>query len=202
MALRTIIIDGDEILRKKSKDVKNFGERTRTLLDDMWETMREADGVGLAAPQVGVLRRAIVIDVTDPKAESDGEDAAQEASGADTDESRDRSADASAGLPVNAPGGFLYELLNPAIIETEGESVEREGCLSVPGVSGLVKRPERVTVKASDRDGNEIIVAGEGILAKALCHEIDHLEGILFTDIAEETEVPGQEESAWEEESE
>jgi peptide deformylase len=202
MALRAIVVEGDEILRKKSKEVKKFGERTHTLLDDMWETMRDADGVGLAAPQVGVLRRAIVIDVTDPTSADDGEGAAPETPGAEAGDTRDDAGDASAKLPVNTPGGFLYELLNPEIVESEGESVEKEGCLSVPGVAGLVKRPERVTVKASDRDGNEIIVNGKGILAKALCHEMDHLEGVLFIDIAEETETPGQQEPGEQEEIE
>jgi peptide deformylase len=180
MGLRTIITDGDETLRKKSKEVSNFGERTRVLLDDMWETMREADGIGLAAPQVGVLRRAVVIDVTEAARAKEGED-----------EDEDEVAAApvpgeSTTLPVNAPGGTVYELLNPEIIRTDGEALEKEGCLSVPGVLGVVLRPERVTVKALDRDGNETLVTGEGLLAKALCHEIDHLDGILFTDIAEE----------------
>jgi peptide deformylase len=173
MALRTILKEGDEALRKKSKDVKNFGERTSALLDDLWETMHEADGVGLAAPQVGVLRRAIVIDVTEPAPEGEEE----------TDGS---GADASPELPVNAPGGTRYELLNPGIVASEGESESREGCLSVPGLAGIVKRPARVTVKAVSRDGGEITVEGSGMLARALCHEIDHLNGVLFTDIAEE----------------
>jgi peptide deformylase len=206
MALRTIVTEGDEILRKKSKEVKNFGERTHDLLDDMWETMREADGVGLAAPQVGVLRRAVVIDVTAPGRDED-DDASPTAEGAPQREDEARSgADAegadsgaeggvdaegavskpAADLPVNAPGGTLYELLNPEIIASEGELREREGCLSVPGLSGFVRRPARVTVKALTRDGEEISVEGRGMLAKALCHEIDHLDGILFTDIAEE----------------
>ncbi|MDR1042811.1 MAG: peptide deformylase [Clostridiales Family XIII bacterium] len=137
--------------------------------------------------------------------EATGKPGETEASGTKAAESADGGegvAPVPAELPVNAPGGFLYELLNPSIIESVGESVEREGCLSVPGVSGLVKRPERVTVKASDRDGNEIIVKGEGILAKALCHEIDHLEGVLFTDIAEEMETLGTREPGEQEESE
>jgi peptide deformylase len=197
MALRTIVTEGDEILRKKSKEVKNFGERTHILLDDMWETMRAAEGVGLAAPQVGVLRRAVVIDVTQPECdEEDGAPVDDGAEGAEEDgAARPESGAARPGngaeapeadLPVNAPGGALYELLNPEIVATEGESREREGCLSVPGLSGFVKRPERVTVRALTRDGTEITVEGCGILAKALCHEIDHLNGILFTDIAEE----------------
>jgi peptide deformylase len=173
MALRTILKEGDENLRKKSKEVKNFGERANVLLDDLWETMREADGLGLAAPQVGVLRRAIVIDVT-------------ETAPSEEDEAGGAGADAPPELPVNAPGGTRYELLNPEILTTEGESENREGCLSVPGVAGIVKRPARVTVKAAGRDGGEITVEGAGMLARALCHEIDHLNGVLFTDIAEE----------------
>jgi peptide deformylase len=174
MALRTIITEEteeNEILRKKSKDVKNFGERTQTLLDDMWETMHEYDGVGLAAPQVGILRRAIIIDVTERDEEGN-------TIGSDTD--------ATEPAPVNAPDGMRFELLNPEIIESDGEVCEKEGCLSVPGVSGLVKRPAHMKVSALDRYGKEIIVDGKGMLAKALSHEIDHLEGILFTDIAEE----------------
>ncbi|MDR1496184.1 MAG: peptide deformylase [Clostridiales Family XIII bacterium] len=206
MALRAIVTDGDEVLRKKSKQVRNFGERTRLLLDDMWETMREADGVGLAAPQVGVLRRAVIIDVTEPwreehesvpragdesvGADGDGADVRAESSASVSDLPLPAASDAlsrsAPDLPVNAPGGVLYELLNPEIVASEGELCEREGCLSVPGVSGLVKRPERVTVKAVDRNGVEVQVEGSGILAKALCHEIDHLNGVLFTDIADE----------------
>jgi peptide deformylase len=223
MALRTIVTEGDEILRKRSKEVKSFGERTHMLLDDMWETMREADGVGLAAPQVGVLRRAIVIDVTAPEGQDESPDTPDDdgrggkapgdanpgggnldsgkASGGDNPgnanpdgetpgDDREKPAENPADLPVNAPGGQLYELINPELIASEGETCESEGCLSIPGVSGLVRRPERVTVKATDRAGNEILVEGKGILAKAMCHEIDHLDGVLFTDIAEETEGP------------
>jgi peptide deformylase len=188
MALRSIVTEGDEVLRKKSKEVINFGERTSMLLDDMWETMREADGVGLAAPQVGVLRRAIVIDVTDPAHEGDDSDGDPEVEPVDDAGGEKDEESEAAELPVNAPGGSLYELLNPEVVESEGEASAREGCLSVPGVSGLVKRPERVTVRATGRNGEEIVVEGEGILAKALCHEIDHLNGVLFIDIAEEIE--------------
>lgn len=148
MALRKVVYEGDEILRKRAKEVKEFNEKISDLLDDMYETMKEYDGVGLAAPQVGILRRVVVIDVG-------GEDEPQK-----------------------------YELINPEIIETEGESDGDEGCLSVPGTSGKVVRPEKVTVKAFDRNGDEITVTGEGLLARALCHEIDHLNGILFIDNA------------------
>ncbi|NLK97496.1 peptide deformylase [Defluviitalea saccharophila] len=142
MALRQIRKDGDEILRKKSKEVKEITPSILTLLDDMAETMYAADGVGLAAPQIGILKRIVVIDV----------------------------------------GDGIIELINPEIIETDGEQVCAEGCLSIPGISGEVKRPERVKVKALNRHGEEIILEGEDLLAVAFCHEIDHLNGVLFTD--------------------
>lgn len=142
MAIRNIIKDGDPILRKKSRQVEKINERILTLLDDMAETMYEAEGVGLAAPQIGVLRRVVVIDI----------------------------------------GEGLIELINPEIIAAEGENVEPEGCLSIPGVTGNVRRPEWVKVKALNRSGEEIEIEGRDLLARALCHEIDHLEGILFTD--------------------
>ncbi|MBM7685506.1 peptide deformylase [Defluviitalea raffinosedens] len=142
MALRQIRKDGDEILRKKSKEVKEITPSILTLLDDMAETMYHAEGVGLAAPQVGVLKRIVVIDV----------------------------------------GDGIIELINPEIIEEEGEQIGAEGCLSIPGLSGEVKRPQRVKVKALNRHGEEIILEGEGLLAVAFCHEIDHLNGVLFTD--------------------
>ncbi|MDR3224936.1 MAG: peptide deformylase [Clostridiales Family XIII bacterium] len=188
MALRTIITEEDELLRKKSKDVKNFGERTHTLLDDMWETMREFDGVGLAAPQVGILRRAIIVDVTERDQDGkqiDASDAGQPEGNPAENESPP-SADVRKPAPVNKQGGVRFELLNPEIIESEGEICEKEGCLSVPGAYVFVKRPARVKVRAVDRCGNEIVVDGEGMLARALSHEVDHLEGILLIDIAEE----------------
>jgi len=142
MAIRNIRTEEDNILRKKSKPVEKIDQRTLTLLDDMAETMYSANGVGLAAPQVGVLKRIVVIDV----------------------------------------GDGLIELINPEIISENGEQTKAEGCLSIPGIYGLVKRPEEVTVKALDREGKEFNVKGEGLLAVALCHEIDHLDGILFRD--------------------
>ncbi len=144
MALRNIREDGDEVLRKKSKTVINIDERVIQLLDDMAETMYKNDGLGLAAPQVGVLKKIIVIDV----------------------------------------GDGLVELINPEITEAEGEMSNREGCLSVPGLYGEVKRPEKIKVKAQNRNGEEIIIKAENLFAQALGHEIDHLEGILFTDKA------------------
>jgi peptide deformylase len=190
MALRTILTRGDETLEKKSKEVRDFGERTHTLLDDMWETMYEADGIGLAAPQVGVLRRAIVIDVTPPQ-EGDGSegDPKDERDGGGEEDANDVKGDGAPGTPEPV----RYELLNPVILESEGEACDKEGCLSVPGIAGYVKRPARVKVRAQDRNGGEIVVEGEGMLAKALSHEIDHLEGVLFTEIAERLEDASKE---------
>ncbi|MBB6216956.1 peptide deformylase [Anaerosolibacter carboniphilus] len=142
MAIRNILKDEDPTLRKKSREVEKIDHRIVMLLDDMIDTMYEADGVGLAAPQVGVLKRIIVIDV----------------------------------------GDGIIELINPVIIETTGEQVDVEGCLSIPGVTGEVKRPKRVIVRGLDRNGKTIEIIGEELLARALCHEIDHLDGILFTD--------------------
>ena len=142
LALRSIREIGDDVLRKKSKKVEHFNERLHTLIDDMLETMKEADGVGLAAPQVGILKRVVVIDVGDG--------------------------------PI--------ELVNPEIIETEGEDSQPEGCLSVPGVLGEVPRPKRVKLRAQDRWGKTFEIEGEDLLARAFCHEIDHLDGILFID--------------------
>jgi peptide deformylase len=172
MALRKVVLEGDAILRKKSKAVTEFGNRINLLLDDMWETMRESDGLGLAAPQVGVLRRVVIIGIDRPEV-AEGENA--------TEETFDETA-------IRRYG--QYELINPVIIETEGEICEDEGCLSLPGIVGRVKRPARVKVKAFDRNGNEIVVEGEGLLAKAISHEVDHLEGVLFTDIAESIREP------------
>lgn len=162
MALRTIVLEGDDILRKNSRPVKEITDRIAILLDDMWETMYESNGAGLAAPQVGVLRQVVVIDVTEPvEMDEDGV------------------------TPLNDPTPMKFELINPEIIETsESVVLEQEGCLSIPGVIGSVERPESVKVKALNRDGEEIIVEGEGMLAKALFHELDHLNGILFTDRA------------------
>ena len=142
MAVRTVRKVDDEVLRKKSKKVENIDKRIMTLLDDMAETMYEAEGVGLAAPQIGVLRRVVVIDV----------------------------------------GEGLMKLVNPEIISFCGEQVDVEGCLSIPDVHGEVKRPESVIVRAQNEKGEACEVNGTGLLARALCHEIDHLNGILFTD--------------------
>ena len=159
MAIRNIIEMGkDEILRKHSRKVTKFDHRLAVLLDDMADTMYEADGVGLAAPQVGILKRCCVIDV----------------------------------------GEGLIELVNPEILTAEGEVVDVEGCLSVPGRRATVARPEKVRVHAQDRRGKHIEIEGEGLLARCLCHELDHLDGVLYVDkmiedvtdkIEEETEA-------------
>lgn len=144
MALRRIRKEGDEILRKKSREVDQVNDRILELLEDMAETMYENNGVGLAAPQVGVLKRVIVVD-------TEG-------------------------------GEGLHKLINPRIVHEEGEQCWAEGCLSVPGVYGEVKRPQKVIVEALNEKGEKIRITGEGLLAVALCHEIDHLDGILFKD--------------------
>lgn len=142
MALREIRKKGDDVLYKECKEVKNFDKKLAILLDDMYETMRKADGVGLAAPQVGILKRCVVIDIGDGK----------------------------------------IELINPVITKTSGSQIGSEGCLSVPGVYGEVERPMRVTAEAFDRYGKKITVEGEELLARAICHEVDHLSGKLFLD--------------------
>lgn len=147
MALRNIRVDDDPILRKNSRKVETFDQRLSMLIDDMFDTMYDANGVGLAAVQVGVLKQVIVIDT--------GEE------------------------------GEKLVLINPEIIAQEGEQHTAEGCLSIPGKSGIVARPQKVTVRALDRDGNVYEKTGEDLLAKAFCHEIDHLSGILYTDKAE-----------------
>jgi peptide deformylase len=143
MAIRNIVKEGDEVLRKKCREVVKFDDRLHILLDDMAETMHKADGVGLAAPQVGVLRRVVVIDI----------------------------------------GDGVIELINPEIIKSSGEQESVEGCLSMPGEYGITRRPMYVTVKAQDRNGKFFEISGEELLAKAFCHEIDHLDGILYKDI-------------------
>lgn len=142
MAIRKVVKVGDNSLRKKSKPVKDFDEDLWQLLDDMKETMYQNDGMGLAGPQVGVLRRVVIIDVN------------------------------------NA----FIELINPQIISQKGEDVEEEGCLSVGNFRGRVKRPYEITVEAVDRYGYPFTLHGEKWLARCICHEVDHLDGILFID--------------------
>lgn len=145
MAIRKIREMGDDVLTKVCKEVEKVTPRTKVLIDDMFDTMYDAMGVGLAAPQVGVLKRIVTIDV--------GE------------------------------GPIL--LINPEIIETSGEQTGEEGCLSVPGKSGVVTRPNYVKVRALDEDMKEIVLEGEGLLARAFCHEIDHLDGHLYVEKVE-----------------
>lgn len=150
MAIRNIVYSDNEFIRKQSKKVVNFNESLWELLDDMKETMHKANGCGLAAVQVGVLKQAIIVEVNN----------------------------------------LFLELINPEILEEIGEQCEVEGCLSVKNISGYVKRPKQLTVKACDRYGNEFVITGTGYLACALSHEIDHTKGILFIDKMEREYKP------------
>lgn len=141
MALRNIVKLGDPVLNKKSRIVENFDEKLAVLIDDMFDTMYNANGVGLAAVQVGILKRVVVIDVGDG--------------------------------PI--------ELVNPVITKQEGEQQESEGCLSLPGKYGVTSRPAKVQIKAQDRNGKWQVFTGEDLKARCFCHELDHLDGILFT---------------------
>jgi peptide deformylase len=145
MALRNIVTDEDPLLKKKSRPVTEITDRIRILVEDMIDTMHQADGVGIAAPQVGVLRRVAVVEVEDQ-----------------------------------------YVLINPVIVETEGEQYNEEACLSVPGKAGRVHRPERVVVECIDLNGDPQRYEVTGLTATCFCHEIDHLDGILYTDKADE----------------
>jgi len=153
MAIRNILRNDDPSLRKSSRIVTDFNKRLHTLLDDMQETLMEANGLGLAAPQVGVLRRVVLI--VDTSIET--------------------------GDPVEQ----IIELVNPEIIAKSGEQSGSEGCLSIPGVYGIVKRPELVRIKAQDRHGEEFELWGKELTARAICHEIDHLNGIIFTTLTD-----------------
>lgn len=142
MAIRNVVLEGDPVLTKKCRPVEDFDAKLAQLIDDMIETMHLKKGVGLAAPQVGILKRVVVIQVD--------------------------------------PDGKIFELVNPEIIESSGTQESVEGCLSCPGEFGVTRRPMKVKVKAQDRFGNEHFYEGEALLAKAFCHELDHLDGILF----------------------
>ncbi|MGH4050496.1 MAG: peptide deformylase [Clostridium sp.] len=148
MAMRTIRTNGDDILRKKSKVVVDINQRVLLLIKDMKETMYNSKGIGLAAPQVGILKRIVVIDI----------------------------------------GEGPITLINPEIIEMQGSQLSSEGCLSIPGVQKNVERPEFVKAKGLNETGEEMIIDAQGLLARAICHEIDHLDGILFIDKAMEGE--------------
>ena len=150
MGLRKILTDKDPALHKVCKSVTAFDAKLHTLQDDMAETMQEANGVGLAAPQVGILRRVVVVDL----------------------------------------GDEILELVNPSLVETDGEQVGAEGCLSVPGKYGLVKRPYIAKVKAQDRFGDWFEVEGEELIARCFCHELDHLDGIVYTEVMDRYLTP------------
>jgi len=168
MATRSILKDGEKGLTKKSRLVTDFNKRLHILLDDMRETLIEANGLGLAAPQVGVLRRVALI--VDPGIGSDQiEDAEEELSEEDRLELYNKQ---------------IIELINPEIISQDGEQTASEGCLSVPGIYGMVSRPETVLLKAQDRFGNRFEMEVSEIAARAACHEVDHLDGIIFTSLA------------------
>ena len=158
MGLRKILTDKDPALHKVCRPVEKFDGKLHKLLDDMKETLIDANGVGLAAPQVGILRRVVLVDT----------------------------------------GEEVLELINPSLLETSGEQVGAEGCLSVPGKYGLVKRPNYAKVRAQDRDGNWFEAEGEELIARCFCHELDHLDGILYTEVMErfltEEELEAQEE--------
>lgn len=150
MAIRQILTVGDDILTKKCREVTEINDRILSILDDMADTLYESGGVGLAAPQVGILRKLVVIDI----------------------------------------GDGLIELINPEIISVKGSQTDNEGCLSYPGKYGLVTRPDIVTVRALDRNGEPFEITGEGLLARAFCHEIDHLDGKMFMNLVTEWMEP------------
>ena len=152
MAIRNIRVDDDPILRKKSREVTEFNDRLFELLDDMKETMYHSGGVGLAGPQVGVLKRVVVMDVSEDRNE-------------------------------------FIELINPEITYEEGEQTGNEGCLSLPGLYGVVTRPNIVKVKAQNRDGKWCLYKVEQLKARCFCHEVDHLDGILYKDKLDEGET-------------
>ncbi len=155
MAILNIRVDGDEVLRKKCKPVTKMTDRLLDLIEDMFDTMYDANGVGLAAPQVGVLRRIVVID-----------------------------------CGMEEPDPIV--LINPEIIEKSGEQTGDEGCLSLPGLTAEVTRPDHVICRAFDEEMNEFEIEAEGLLARAICHETDHLDGILYKDVANEEPHPAE----------
>ena len=155
MAIRKLVLEGDPLLNKVSREVTDINDRIKTLLDDMLETMHQEGGVGIAAPQVGVLRRVCIVEVDE---------------------------------------GEVYELINPVLIESEGDQYGSEGCLSVPGYYGDVHRPQRVVVEALDRNGVKQRYEAEDFKARAFCHEMDHLDGIVYTSKADNLRKVNEEE--------
>ncbi len=158
MALREILKKDEELLRKKSRPVEKFDDRLITLLEDMKDTLHEARGCGLAAPQIGILRRIVVIEVPEDETDENSKD-------------------------------LYFEIINPMYLKKEGEQKEYEGCLSCPGEFGITTRPEYVKIEAYDRFGKKFTLEGRGLLARAICHELDHLDGVLFIDHAEMVET-------------
>ena len=194
MAIRNIRVIGDEILTKKAKEVKEMTDKTRELVQDMLDTMYEADGVGLAAPQVGILKRIAVIDISP---ERDSPIILINPVITHTDDMLETMYEAG-GVGLAAPqvgvlkrivvidvGDGPFVLINPQITKTEGSQTGDEGCLSVPGKAGIVTRPNIVRAKAYDLDMNEFEIEGEELLARALIHEIEHLDGQLYVDKVE-----------------
>ena len=151
MAIRNVVTEGDEILRKRCREVSEVTDRIKMTLDDMLETMREEMGVGIAAPQVGVMRRMFI---------------------------------------AEPEPGRVYYMINPVMLEQSGSQIDNEGCLSVPGMIGTVERPEKIKIKAMDLDGVEQVYDFEGFDARVMCHEYDHLEGILYIDKAQNIRNP------------
>lgn len=168
MALRNIVQDGDPILKKVCRPVTKFDSRLAELLDDMQETMMDANGLGLAAPQVGVMRRVFV--ALDERELEKLEAAAEEAE---------------EGQELELPEVEILEFINPEILEQEGSVKAYEGCLSYPGRYGAVVRPQWVKVRAFDREGNPFVMEAEGMLARCICHETNHLDGVTLPDLAE-----------------
>ena len=170
MAKRNIVQDGDKVLKKVCRPVVKFNDKLGVLLDDMAETMLDADGLGLAGPQVGVVRRVFVaVDVPPPKEVEEGEEAPE----------------AEQAEPEELEPPKILEFINPEIIEQDGEVMAYEGCLSFPGQYGAIKRPQRVKVRALDRHGKPFELEAEGMLARCICHETNHLDGITIDDLAE-----------------
>lgn len=165
MAILNVRQLGDEILTKKCKPVRLITGRIREIVEDMYDTMYDAGGVGLAAPQVGILKRIVVIDVTP-------------------------SDDPESGEPAEP---MRYTMINPVILETSGEQRGYEGCLSYVGMSGIVTRPEKVKVRYTDENGDVYELEGEGLLARAICHECDHLEGVMYTEHVEGEVITNEE---------
>ena len=177
MAIRDIIEEGDPILGKNCRHIIDFNDRLHILLDDMRETLIKANGLGLAAPQVGVLRRVcIIVDSPEESEELDDFVEPDESDSEDKDEDVDEDDDNEI---------VIIEMINPVILDSEEEQSGLEGCLSVPGVNGIVTRPKTVTVKAQDRHGKEFTFMCSNLTARAVCHEIDHLNGQLFTRLVE-----------------